>query len=538
LHVAAALNELPRQVVRAYFTFASRLVPWVIRRRIASHPREQRRLRRAYGVQPRTPILPWGPELEAAVEAFAASNPQARFAYTSGSTNRPKKIAFTPRRLAQIKRASLEAAVQAGRAHRVLRPTLFVLAALREDDSLSTLVLDEGRATSYSDGLVMPSRYLWEPELRGVLEAHGSTATRLWLLLLSNPGIVYSTNPSTLAVFLGKLEDEWESARSLAQAWARDPRSFDEGAARVARRVVAPGWARRLRLAAESSQPPPLHALFPGLAAYCCWDGGYVVPFLDRIRASLPPPRFGHIPMYSMSTETLETQAYYERGRTHFLPISPGVLYEFLPEGAEDDPLALLPARALQPGANYSMVVSDPYGLTRYATGDVFACVDRVREVPDLRFLRRRGLAYSFTGEKLTGEQVEAAFARLPKEAGLPSGVQLTLIPALGAEGDLPHYRLVLAHSSTRPPATEVDPGPCLDRLLSTQNREFAGKLASGRLGPTRAVTLAYDDFAQLLSGASGGGESERSWETQFKLVPLYTRRWAELGLPPEVGAQ
>jgi hypothetical protein len=228
-----------------------------------------------------------------------------------------------------------------------------------------------------------------------------------------------------------------------------------------------------------------------------------------------------------MSTETLETLAYYEGSKAHFLPIAPAVLYEFLPEGAEDDPALLLASRALEVGKNYSMVVSDPYGLTRYQTSDVFACVDHVDGLPDLRFLRRRGLAYSFTGEKLTGEQVEATFAELQRADGLREGVQLTCIPALGEA--LPHYRLVIAHSGAATPPNEADVAAHFDRHMAEQNKEFAGKLASGRLGPTRAFPVTYDAFARLLSG---GDDTKRSWETQFKLVPLYTKRWEELGLP------
>ena len=72
--------------------------------------------------------------------------------------------------------------------------------------------------------------------------------------------------------------------------------------------------------------------------------------------------------MYSMSTETLQTQTYVKGGRIHFLPYAPGVLYEFLPDGAPDDPSLLLGANALAVGETYCMVVSDAYGLRRYQT--------------------------------------------------------------------------------------------------------------------------------------------------------------------------
>jgi len=543
LHLAAALNEAPRQVLSAGFMAAGRVVPLLIRRRIVRHGREQERLRPLYGITPDTPIRPWGPEQERSVEAFAAGRQDVRFAYTSGSTSRPKKIAFTPTRLRTIKRGSLEAAVQAGRAHRIQRPTLFILAAMQEDDSLSTLLLAERKATSYGEGLVMPSRYLWEPALQDLLARYGAAAVRLWLLVLSNPGIIYSTNPSTLAVFLDTLEGDWPASSALVRAFRDRPASLGASEARVARRVVAPGWSARARVVADAAQAPSMGSYLPGLRAYCCWDGGYVTPFLRRIARSLPPERFGLMPMYSMSTETVETLAWYHRSALHFLPIAPGVLYEFLPEGADDEPDALLGPRDLEVGQAYSMVVSDPYGLRRYQTNDLFACVGRVLDVPDLRFLRRRGLAYSFTGEKLTGEQVQAAFVSLQdREPGLlTAGVQLTCIPSLGVDeedgaspgSDVPHYRLVMAHAGSRPPPVDESRAAAqFDRSLGEQNREFAAKLASGRLGPTQAVHFSYDTLARLMQG---GDDGARGWETQFKLVPLYTKRWEELGLPAEL---
>jgi hypothetical protein len=96
-----------------------------------------------------------------------------------------------------------------------------------------------------------------------------------------------------------------------------------------------------------------MHELLPGLRAYCCWDGGYVIPFLQRIRQSLPAERFVHIAMYSMSTETLETLAYYVGSRAHFLPIAPGVYYEFLPEGADDDTFVALRQSAMTAKHDY-----------------------------------------------------------------------------------------------------------------------------------------------------------------------------------------
>lgn len=525
-HFATLRNELLRQALRPLF----RLVGWRagrdLQRRIAAHAREQERLRGLYGVTTSTPVRPWSDAVAAEVEAWAAARRGVRFACTSGSTARPKRIAYTRARLAAIRRANTGAAAQAARVHGIGRPTLFAFTALREDDSLSSMLLEEGRRVGLLDGLVMPSRHLGSAALAPLVAAHGATAVRLWLLALSDPGLLYATNPSTLAGFFGAVHGDWSASAAVARAHVAG--RLPKAAAAVGRRVLAPGWRARLELVARATSPPPVEAWLPGLRAYCCWDGGYVAPFLERLARHLPAPRFAHVPMYSMSTETLETTLVYEGRTPRFLPLGEGVLYELLPDGADDDPAKLLPTTAAEAGRDYTLVVSDGHGLVRYQTCDVFRCAGHVGGLPDLRFLRRRGLTYSFTGEKLTGDQVEAAFAAL-RSARPPLralGVQLALLPSLPAPDVAPCYRLVLAHpADVAPGELPTDGlGPAFDALLSAENRELASKLASGRLGATQVVVLAYEALAAALDGRTSDGD--RAWENQFKLLPLYTRTW------------
>ena len=59
-------------------------------------------------------------------------------------------------------------------------------------------------------------------------------------------------------------------------------------------------------------------------------------PFLDRLAKHLPAPRYKLIPMYSMSTETIETLPNFRGEDVAFLPIAAGVVYEFIEETALD----------------------------------------------------------------------------------------------------------------------------------------------------------------------------------------------------------
>jgi hypothetical protein len=522
---AVARNEWIRAALRAGVIACGHLFALGQRRQIAGFAAAQERLRRRYGIGDHTPVLAWGPEIEASIARFAAAHADARFAFTSGSTSRPKKLAFTRTRLRRIKRGSFSVAARMYARYPECRAGLFILSSLKSDDSLTSLILDD--EAGWLGGLIMPARHLRSKALQPILESYGVTATRLWLMVLADPGILYSTNPSTLAVFLRELEDAWPAATRLVREHASLPPEVQ----RVAAQLASPGWRERFERIAAATAPRPIAELLPGLAVYCTWDGGYVRPFLDQVR-----PRLGHarfIPMYSMSTETVETLTHYDGDVVRFLPLAPGVLYEFLPEGSEDLPAALVPARAVEPGRAYSMVVSDPYGLVRYQTDDLFECRGRVGDVPDLAFLRRRGLSYSFTGEKLTDRQVSEAFRALFADTPAldDAGVQLTCIPSLADAAALPGYRLVLAHTAARAPDAEpARVAAQFDAHLARINREFAAKLESGRLAPTRAVVMSYDALAARLDGK--GDVARRSWDSQFKLLPLYRRTWESYGPP------
>ncbi|HVY61401.1 MAG TPA: GH3 auxin-responsive promoter family protein [Planctomycetota bacterium] len=238
--------------------------------------------------------------------------------------------------------------------------------------------------------------------------------------------------------------------------------------------------------------------------------------------------------MYAMSTETLMTLLVYEGREPRFLPLAPGVLYELLPDGAPDDPARLVAPWDARPGEAYSLVVSDPYGLRRYQTDDLFLVRGLVRGLPDLAFLRRRGLAYSFTGEKLTGEQVERALAALRAElpALAAANLELALFPCFPPGAPLPRYRLALAHAGPKPPAG-LDLGAVartLDAALARENAEFAAKVASGRLLPSDAALLAHDELMARFDGRTRGAAdvARRTWESQGKVLPLSRAPWKD----------
>ena len=468
--------------------------------------RNQARLKRRYGITRETPVLPYGPQLVESIRSAARkAGRSARFAQTSGSTGQPKEILYTKRRLLSQKLTFSDMFARACYAFRIKRTSLYVFNSFESDASLTSLLLDEHAAPNYLSTLQAPYRAQHSPAIRALVSKYGAAAVRLWILTISNPGVLYATNPSTISTFLDELTDDWQQTSRLIKDWCEAPASFPPGVHKIARRLESRGSSERLEHVATYDTPLPFSACAPAVEAYICWTGGYVKPFLDRLAKHLPAPRYKLIPMYSMSTETIETLPYFRCEDVAFFPLAAGVVYEFIEETALDRADNLLTPHQLEPGKLYAMVVSDAYGLRRYQTDDLFLCKRKLNGLPDLAFVRRRSLEYSFTGEKLTAEQLTTVFDQLRTiYPSLLADRFLTCVPTLGP---VPHYQLIVlgdqrcfTQSSQNFIATRCD------ELLGEINCEYRSKRSSGRLGPIKCTNAEIRDFA---------------WETQFKFLPL-----------------
>jgi hypothetical protein len=231
--------------------------------------------------------------------------------------------------------------------------------------------------------------------------------------------------------------------------------------------------------------------------------------------------------MYSMSTETVETVGHFTGETVTYLPLSPGVLYEFIEEGAADTTQSLLTANQLEAGKTYSMIVSDAYGLRRYQTGDLFRCRGFITDLPHLCFVGRRNLEYSFTGEKLTADQLTAVVQKLREEyPQLGRDAFLTCVPSHPVNEPIPHYKIIMVtrhDGNFRVRADEL--GRRCNDFLSELNGEYRSKFESGRLGSARFILLSWDDFIRKIAGSR-----ENGWGAQFKFLPLYRRTWESMG--------
>lgn len=512
----AVINDALRNLIAHAIVFGGLLLDVYQRIRIRCFKSAQARLRRKYRIARGTLVLSYGPRVvEPIRHAFARAGRDARFALTSGSTGEPKQILYTTRRLRTLKFTFSDMFARACATYNLKRTSLYVFTSFQQDASLTTMLLNENKLPAYPSTLQAPYRVQQHPSLRALVSEYGPTAVRLWILTISNPGILYATNPSTISTFLDELEQNWNLNSSLVRDWYRHPHGFDRNVRKIARRIESRSSAQRLHAIAISNTPLSIQHFAPAVRAYVCWTGGYLQPFLDRLANHLPSPRYQLIPMYSMSTETVETETVFRNNDDLFLPLARGVVYEFIKEDNDDRPENLLTPDQLEPGETYAMVVSDQYGLRRYQTGDLFHCRRKLDGLPDLVFLRRRALEYSFSGEKVTAEQLTAVFAQLRSQfSDIPTEGFLTCVPSLPPREN-PHYKIILISDQTIIPHTLI--ATRCDDLLRALNCEYRNKRAAGTLAPMQFTQARPAEFAQRFAN---------SWETQFKFLPLYQRTW------------
>ncbi len=190
-----------------------------IRKTIRQYRANQARLVAGYELTPERPILAHGTLLQSEIDAFAEhSTEPVRFAETSGSTGEPKRIAYTRTRLKEVVGIYIDAFARAYAAMPVKRKSLYVLSSLQKDSSLTTLMMEESDALPpYLSGLQAPYRVQSHPDIQALSREFGSHAVRTWVLAISNPGVLYCTNPSTLSTYLDAIAEDWEGVSALVR---------------------------------------------------------------------------------------------------------------------------------------------------------------------------------------------------------------------------------------------------------------------------------------------------------------------------------
>lgn len=246
--------------------------------------------------------------------------------------------------------------------------------------------------------------------------------------------------------------------------------------------------------------------LWPRLSLIVSWNSASAAlyrPWLEEVTPGIPK-----LPFSATGTEGIITIPVDGHATAGPLAVDLG-LYEFVPADGRDDGTPLEPDvetldyREVEVGKTYHVVMTQANGLYRYDVGDRYRVVDRIGGVPRLDFVGRSGFGNSFTGEKLTEEDVyQAVRQALGDRPG--TRPMFTCVPVWATP---PGYTLAIEWSGAE--------GVPLDRFtdqveleLQKLNIEYAEKRRSDRLTPLVVRPVPVGAFAaaeerRRLEGAS-----------------------------------
>jgi hypothetical protein len=488
--------------------------------RLIRYQSDQRALAQRYRLQGCEPE-PYGDSTRARIVQLATDCREAnQFAWTSGTTREPKQIFYPQSRVRRLQMAFIGQVLLAYEHTKLKRPAFYVLTSMTPDNSWSSLFIRKTLPSPVTRFLLADS-VIFVPGAAALLKRYSQTAVHLALWLLSDPTFMVTANPSSLYIVLEQTRQHWNRIlKELEEIFAED--ALTEITLQLG--SSAKDRESKIRMLLNRSECPSARELLPELRVVYCWDGGYVQPFINNLRSQLTEVQPEFAPMLSLSTETIAYMYWPRLNNRGGLPIYPGVCYEFIQANQPITAQNIVNPWELEIGKQYIMIVSDSYGLKRYNTEDVFECLGLQGQAPLLRFVARTGLQYSFTGEKITAQQLLEVYETLRREQHM-EGAIFTCFPRLNW-GGLPAYVFVhcKADDSTLPMGLSADR---FDQILMELNGEYATKRKSGRLAPPELV---FDSYANLTARiVNSNRRYSASNPTQFKLLPLYKVFWEDL---------
>ncbi|MET3448788.1 GH3 auxin-responsive promoter family protein [Ralstonia sp. 1138] len=238
-------------------------------------------------------------------------------------------------------------------------------------------------------------------------------------------------------------------------------------------RQIDAAWAD---LAAWSSSP---RALFEDVRTIVTWTGGSCGFFARRLSERLPRCR-----VLELGYLATDSPICVPVGMSRQVLASDSVFAEFVPIEEGD----ARPRRysELEQGKLYEIVLTNRYGLYRYAMHDVVRVSGRVFGSACLEFVRKTAGFSNITGEKLSEDQVCAALAACEAALGLSIHF-FVAIPDLETRG----YDVFCELEPATSPLFDTILPEQFDAALRELNVEYRSKRGDGRLRRPRFILLA-----------------------------------------------
>lgn len=190
--------------------------------------------------------------------------------------------------------------------------------------------------------------------------------------------------------------------------------------------------------------------------------------------------------------------------------------YEFIPEEISYEEICGSPRdtllfNELEIGKNYHLIMSQANGLMRYMTGDIYKVVDFYKNVPMIEFVTRANTFFSFTGEKITEEQILSTVQNVCSKLCIKKG--LFFFTPIWAE--VPYYKLYL-EVPTETFDLKEKLVEAFDFELRKVSYEFDSKRESERLQKTQVICLQYGTIDKFIEKQKKQGNG-----VQFKYKPF-----------------
>ena len=207
------------------------------------------------------------------------------------------------------------------------------------------------------------------------------------------------------------------------------------------------------------------------------WTGGSCGFFARRLAERLP-----HSRVLELGYLATDSPICVPVGRDRQVLAADSVFAEFLP--LDGDPRPRL-YHELEQGKLYEIVLTNRYGLYRYAMRDIVKANGRIFGSPCLEFIRKTAGFSNITGEKLSEDQVCAALATCETALGL-SIEFFVVIPDLESQG----YDVFCEVATSASSLFDTIFPERFDDALRELNVEYRAKRLDGRLRRAHFVPL------------------------------------------------
>lgn len=363
------------------------------------------------------------------------------------------------------------------------------------------------------------SFYAIPAEIADISSSIAKYYTTARLAMATTVGFIIAITPANL-IRLAQISDEYREPliRDIHDGTlSRDIDLPAEYRSRLDRftRVKQPARARALEKIVEQTGTLYPKDYWP-LSLASCWLGGtigYQARNLSRYYGSTPTRDLGLI-----STEGRHTIPLNDHRAEGVLTVD-GAYYEFIPlaESGTKNPRTL-ECHELEPGAEYSLVMTTSSGFYRFEIGDIVRCTDYMGQAPVLQFLHKVGQCADMEGEKVSGFQMAKAVETAARELSLTLDC-FTAVP-VRREGQTPFYALLVEQNVIEESAIGRQFIRIVDRELIRQNIMYAGKRNDGYIDPPRLMRLATGTWTAYMAAETRRTKAGDSQYKQATLVP------------------